>query len=207
MFCFLRCSCCGYQFCICKYCWCPFCSWQQIWVDVVLYAHVGFELVLPFFECWIVSIICWWLQLQLVCWGKCFCCFFISCHRRSYVVSCCHFFLLRVPHTLELGSSPLAFLHAQFVVELVSSPLLLYSWSVLCWAATQVLLVVVCLELTWMLPGSLLRYHEKIHGSLLSLLFQCAPFCLLGSDLLSLQAGSRPVEPECHVGMTKCTIA
>ena len=32
-------------------------------------------------------------------------------------------------------------------------------------------------------------------------------FCLLGSDLLSLQAGSRPVEPECHVGMTKCTVA
>ena len=92
-------------------------------------------------------------------------------------MTCCHFFLLRVPHTLEL-SSPLAFLHAQFVVELVSSPLLLCSWSVLCWAATQVLLVVVvvCLELTWMLPGSLLRYHEKIHGSLLSLLLQCAPF-------------------------------
>ena len=32
-------------------------------------------------------------------------------------------------------------------------------------------------------------------------------FCLLGSDLLSLQAGSRPVAPECHVGMTKCTVA
>ena len=78
-------------------------------------------------------------------------------------------------------------IHAQFVVELVSSPLLLYSWSVLCWAATQVLLVVVCLELTWMLPRSLLRYHEKIHGSLLSLLLQCV-FSLLGSDLLSLQA-------------------
>ena len=32
-------------------------------------------------------------------------------------------------------------------------------------------------------------------------------FCLLGSDPLSLQAGSMPVEPECHVGTTNCTIA
>ena len=129
-------------------------------------------------------------------------------------MTCCHFFLLRSPTLLSLGSSPLALLHAQFVVELVFSPLLLYSWSVLCWAATQVLLAVACLELTWVLPGSLLRYHEKIHGSLLSLLLQCAPFvcwartcCHSRIHSWSIAPGSRPVEPECHVGMTKCTVA
>ena len=47
--------------------------------------------------------------------------------------------LLRVPHTLELGSSPLLSPHAQFVVEPVSSFLLLQSWSVCCWGSPSVL--------------------------------------------------------------------
>ena len=97
----------------------------------------------------------------------------------------CHdllpFLLVESPHTIELGSSPLALLHAQFVVEPVSSLLLLYSWSVLCWAATQVLLVVACLELTWMLPGSLLRYHEKIKAA-------CC-LCCCSARLLSVGLG------------------
>ena len=42
---------------------------------------------------------------------------------------------------------------------------MLWDQALSCWAATQVLLVVCLLELTWMLPGSLLRYHEKIHGT------------------------------------------
>ena len=41
-----------------------------------------------------------------------------------------------------------------------------------------------------MLPGSLLRYHEKIQGSLLSLLLQYAPF--LSFSAVLLDPGSRP---------------
>ena len=55
-----------------------------------------------------------------------------------------------------------------------------------CLAATQVLLAVVCwfvvLELTWMLPGSRLPYHEKIHGTV-ALAVAVHAFCIVGTWL------------------------
>ena len=80
-------------------------------------------------------------------------------------------------HTPLSWDQALSLLAHCFVAKPVSSFLLLLLCSA--WAATQVLLVVVCclLELTWMFPGSLLRYHEKIHGNLLLELLQSAlPF-------------------------------
>ena len=76
-----------------------------------------------------------------------------------------------------------------------------------CLGCTQMLCL---LELPWMFPGSLLRYHEKIQGScchsvalrqLCTLLYRWA---LL--TLLRLESGSRPVDPRCcheHVLLTE----
>ena len=62
-----------------------------------------------------------------------------------------------------------------------------------CLAATQVLLAFVCLiacllvvsELTWMLPGSRLRYHEKIHGTV-TVAVAVRAFCTFGTWLKAL---------------------
>ena len=58
---------------------------------------------------------------------------------RAVAAPACYLSLLRVPHTLELGSSPLLSPDAQFVVEPVSSFLLLQSLSVCCWGSPSVL--------------------------------------------------------------------
>ena len=49
------------------------------------------------------------------------------------------------------------------------------------------LLLPVVLELTWMLPGSLLRYHEKFHGTVVTAVavrnFSCTVSLMLGQML------------------------
>ena len=66
------------------------------------------------------------------------------------------------------------------------------------------------LELPWMFPGSLLRYHEKIQGSCchsVALRQLCTLlYCWALLILLRLESGSRPVDPRCcheHVLLTE----
>ena len=112
--------------------------------------------------------------------GKCFCCFFICYHGRSCAVACCHLSFLGVPHTLELGSSPLlswdqalSFLLTRCLLLnlfplscccgcgfFVEGPPAFRDQALSCLAATQVLLAFVCLIacllvclLCWSSPG------------------------------------------------------
>ena len=61
---------------------------------------------------------------------------------------------------------------------------MLWDQALSCWAATQVLLVCL-LALTWMLPGSLLRYHEKIRGTVAGAV-DVRAFCLSVGTRLKL---------------------
>ena len=122
-----------------------------------------------------------------MCCCNCFCCFFVCCHWRSYVVACCHLSLLRVPHTLELGPSPLLSFMRSLLLNLFPFPCCcirgLFCVGLLP-KCHQVPLVVVC----WSSPGcfqdhcsATMRRFEA--ASLVSALAVRA-FCLLGSDLL-----------------------
>ena len=96
-------------------------------------------------------------------------------------MACCHSLLLRVPHT-PLSWDQALFLspRSQFVVEPVSPFLLLDSWSFVVLGCYPSAPCCCLLKLTWMLPGSLLRYHEQKHGSVVSAVAVRAFSCTVG---------------------------
>ena len=106
---------------------------QQIWVDVVLYAHVGFELVLPFFEC------CNSFHHMLVASASVLCVEASASVASSFAPigvpmswPVAILFLLRVPHTPLSWDQALFFFPSRAVCcwACFLLPLLLCSWSV-----------------------------------------------------------------------------
>ena len=117
-----------------------------------------------------------------------------------------------------LGSILCVFAAGDAAIACVESPSHLVGWDqalclcfCCCLGCTQMLCL---LELPWMFPGSLLRYHEKIQGSCchsVALRQLCTLlYCWALLILLRLESGSRPVDPRCcheHVLLTElCTL-
>ena len=122
-------------------------------------------------------------------------------------MTCCYFFLLRVPHTLELGSNPLAFLHFTRSVLLNLFPLSRCCTRGLC--CVGLLPKCSLLLLVWSSPGC---FQDHCSATMKRFKAVCC-LCCCSARLLSVglgpvvTPGSRPVEPEGHIGMTKCTVA